>query len=371
MKYRIPQVNPFFDDKEKTYLAKAIESRWITEGPFAADFLEAIKTITGAEYAVLAPNGTLGLYLALVAGGVTAGEVIVPDFTFNASAAAVVFAGARPVFVDVRPSDLNLDPEKIEAAITPRTRAIMPVHVYGQSCDMATIIEIAGQHGLLVIEDAAQSLGVFYHQRHTGVIGDAGVISFFADKVITTGEGGVVLTNNAGIYEKLRYLRNQGRMKSGTFVHPSLGLNFRMTDLQCAVGLAQIEKFQDIVAARVNHYRRYERLLAGIDQVRFLTRNSFCNMVPFRVPLIVEQLPGLIDFLENRGIQTQRFFFPLHRQPCYHYDGIAENAFARSDNAYNNGLLLPVFSALTEAQIEYICRQVAEFYGIGFKTDET
>ncbi|MFO8048506.1 MAG: DegT/DnrJ/EryC1/StrS family aminotransferase [Desulfosudaceae bacterium] len=365
MKYRIPQVEPFFDDKETAYVSSALENRWITEGPFAEKFLEAVKNLTGAPYAVLAPNGTLGLYLALVAGGITSGEVIVPDFTFNASASAVVFAGARPVFVDVRSSDLNIDPGRIEEAITPRTRAIMPVHVYGQSCDMAAITGIARKHHLQVVEDAAQSLGVFHDNRHTGLIGDVGVISFFADKVITTGEGGLVLTRHRDIHEKLTYLRNQGRMQSGTFVHPSLGLNFRMTDLQCAVGLAQMEKFPEIAAARLRNYELYQAFLKDIEQVRFLARNDFCNLVPFRVPLLVEEPGSLRDYLESRQIQTQRFFFPLHRQPCYQSAEAEEGRFRNSDHAYEKGLLLPVFSSLTEEQIGYVCSQVAAFYGGG------
>jgi len=362
MNYRVPQVEPFFNDKEAAYVSQALESRWITEGPFAEKFLDAIKTMTGAEYAVLATNGTLGLDLALVACGITSGEVIVPDFTFNASASAVVFAGARPVFVDVNPSDLNIDPQKVEAAITGHTRAIMPVHVYGQSCDMTAISEIARKHQLQVVEDAAQSLGVFYKDRHTGVIGDVGVISFFADKVVTTGEGGVVLTNNGDIYEKLRYLRNQGRMKSGTFVHPSLGLNFRMTDLQCAVGLAQMEKFENIVSARLNNYSLYQKYLNRIPQVKFLPRNDFCNIIPFRVALLVEQLTALVKYLESRQIQTQRFFYPLHRQPCYGHAEKDETKFTNTNYAYDNGLLLPIFSSLTEEQIKYVCYHIGQFY---------
>lgn len=365
MEYTVPQVEPYFDHRETAYVRQALENRWITEGPFTKKFLDALKAMTGAEFAVLAPNGTLGLYLALVAGGITSGEVIVPDFTFNASASAVVFAGARPVFVDIRQSDLNIDPRKIEAAVTPRTTAIMPVHVYGQACDMAAITDIARRHRLTVIEDAAQSFGVFYNNQHTGVIGDVGVISFFADKVITTGEGGVVLTNDKDIYEKLRHLRNQGRMESGTFVHPCLGLNFRMTDLQCAVGLAQVEKFDDIVTARTRNYNLYYSYLKDISQIRFLSRNDFCNMIPYRVPLFAERLTALIDFLENHGIQTQRFFYPLHRQPCYSLCDTAEDHFANSNYAYDNGLLLPVFSALTEKQIEYVCNHIAQFYKAG------
>jgi len=363
MKYKVSQLEPYFSGEEIENLKKVIENAWITEGPFSKEFIEQIKKFTGAKYAVLANNGTLALYLSLLALDLERDdEVIVADFSFNASASSVVFAGATPVFVDILESDLCIDPKKIEEAITEKTKAIMPVHVYGQSCDMDAIMEIAKKHDLKVLEDAAQGFGVFYKGKHLGTIGNLGIISFFADKTITTGEGAVVLTNDEEIYEKLKMLRNQGRPHSGTFVHPALGMNFRMTDLQCAVGVAQVNKFKEIERLKLKHYNLYKELLKDQKEIRFIEENDHSNIVPFRTNIRAEKLEKLLDYLEKNGIQTRRFFYPLHRQPCYAYLGFKEGDLPVSNKAYEEGLSLPVFCNLKEEQIRYVCKTIKDFY---------
>lgn len=363
MKYKVSQLEPYLGKEELDNLKKVIETGWLTEGKFANEFLEAIKKFTKAKYAVLAPNGTLAIYLALMAAGIKKGdEVIVPDFTFNATGAAVVFAGGTPVFCDVSGSDLNIDAGLIEKAITKKTKAIMPVHVYGQACDMDAVLKIAAKYKLKVIEDAAQGFGVFYKGKHTGTIGDIGIISFFADKTITTGEGAVVLTNDPGLYDRIRMLRNQGRLNSGTFVHSDLGMNFRMTDLQCAVGVAQISKFKEIEKIKMRNYRMYCSLLKDIKQVRFLEEKKYSNFVPFRANIRAERVEKLIEYLESKEIQTRRFFYPLHRQPCYAFLKKDNKMFKESDKAYDEGLSLPVFCNLKEEQIRYVCKSIKEFY---------
>ena len=366
MKYKVPQLEPYFDEDELNNLKKVIETRWITEGPFSEEFLEDIKKFTKARYAVLASNGTLALYLSLAALGIKeSDEEILPDFTFSASASPVIFRGAVPKFVDVFDDDLNIDTGKIEQAITPKTKAIMPVHIYGRSCDMGKIMEIAGRHSIKVLEDAAQGFGVYCRGNHVGAIGDLGIISFFADKTITTGEGAVVLTNNEELYSRLKLLRNQGRPHSGTFVHPGLGMNFRMTDLQCAVGVAQIKKFKKIEKVKLEHYELYRRLLRGVKNVSFLKGNDFSNFVPFRVNIWAEKLAELVPFLESKGIQTRRLFYPLHRQPYLAHLGYKDEEFPVSNKAYDKGLSLPVFYSLKDEQIEYICGSIREFYEKG------
>src|SRR3990167_668742 len=309
MKYKVPQLEPYFDEDELNNLKKVIETRWITEGPFSEEFLEDIKKFTKARYAVLASNGTLALYLSLAALDINeSDEVILPDFTFSASASPVIFRGAVPKFVDVFDDDLNLDTGKIEQAITPKTKAIMPVHIYGRSCDMGTIMEIAGRHSIKVLEDAAQGFGVYCRGNHVGAIGDLGIISFFADKTITTGEGAVVLTNNEELYR---------------------------------------------------------RLLRGVKNVSFLKGNDFSNFVPFRVNIWAEKLAELVPFLESKGIQTRRLFYPLHRQPYLAHLGYKDEEFPVSNKAYDKGLSLPVFYSLKEEQIKYICGSIREFYEKG------
>ena len=289
-------------------------------------------------------------------------EVIIPDFTFNASASSVVFTGATPVFVDIKEGDLNIDVGKIEEAITKRTRAIMPVHIYGQSADMDPIMKLARKHNLRVIEDAAEAYGVFYKGKHGGTIGDVGIISFFADKTVTCGEGAVILTNDEELYDRLRYLRNQGRVKSGSFVHPELGMNFRMTDLQCAVGVAQLKKFKEIESRKAEYYKLYQSSLNDLEEVSFIEEVGYSNFIPFRVPIRVKSLDRLTEYLESNGVQTRGFFYPLHRQPYLQYLGYSEDAFPVTNKVYSEGLCLPIFPGLRKEQIEYVCQNIRKFY---------
>ena len=353
MDWRIPQVSPQFDEHEFNGVAEVIRRKWLTEGPQAASLLERIKTDTGARHAVLAPNGTLGLFLALLALDLPRGsEILIPSFTFFASASAAIFAGLKPVFVDSDLSSFNLDVNQLERFITPQTRAIMPVHVYGLSASMGRILEFASKHQLHVIEDAAQAYGVDWQGDHCGTLGDIGVISFFADKTITMGEGGAVLTNNDELYERLRKLRNQGRVNSGTFIHEALGMNFRVTDLQCAVGNAQLHKLHLIIAAKRGNYARYAANLAEIPGVRWQQTPPGCGYVPFRFPLLSERREVLTSVLENAGIQTRSFFYPLHLQPSLR--PYAGGSLPRSELLYKQGLCLPIHGDLSYQDIDQI-----------------
>ncbi len=363
MKYKVPQLIPYVGKEELENLKLVIEKQWITEGPFSQEFLDLIKEKTGAKYAVLANNGTLALFIALKALGIKEGdEVIVPDFTFIASATSIYFAGAKPVFVDVNKETLNIDIEQIEKLITPKTKAIMPVHVYGQSADMDPILDIAKKYNLKIIEDAAQGYGVFYKGKHTGTIGDVGTISFFADKTVTMGEGAVVLTNNEDIYNTLKLLRNQGRPNSGTFIHPALGMNFRITDMQCAVGVAQLKKFEKINQIKQNNFNLYVELLKDVKEISFVKVQEYTNFIPFRVNVLVEKQQELINYMENNGIQTRGFFYPLHKQPCFSYLDYKKEDFPISNQLSNEGLSLPIFPDLTKTQIELVCKTIINFY---------
>lgn len=364
MKYKIPQVNPYFTKDEEKEVLDTLRTAWVTEGPKAKAFTEEMLKMTGAKYGVLAPNGTLALYIALMVLGIGEGdEVIVPDFTMIASSNAVYLTGAKPVFVDVLLKDLNIDINKMEAAITKKTKAIMPVHIYGGAVNMDAVIGIAKKHKLLVVEDACQGHGLFYKNKHVGTFGDAGCFSFFADKTFTTGgEGGMVITNSKDIYEKLLYFRNQGRLSSGSFIHPQIGYNFRMTDLQCAVGLAQIRKFDKILAKRLKNHSIYEKYLFGVKEIRILKPFPYSNFVPFRLNIFAEKLPQLMEFLVENGIQTRGMFYPLHQQPCYKMYSYEDKDFPNSIYAYNHGLSLPVYFSLKERQIKYICDIIKKFY---------
>lgn len=362
MDRRIQQISPRFDQDEIDGVTGSIRAGWLTEGSQAAQFLASVQAETGARHAVLAPNGTLGLFLALLALDLPRdSEILIPTFTFYASATAAVFAGLRPVFVDADPDTFNLDIATLDDLLTERTKAIMPVHVYGHCAPMDAIVEFADRHGLAVIEDAAQAYGVKYRGRHAGTWGDLGVISFFADKTITTGEGGVVLTDDDTIYEKLRLLRNQGRINSGTFIHDALGMNFRVTDLQCAVGNAQLRKLPEIVAAKRANHAHYVANLAGVDGLRWLQVQPGSDHVPFRFALVSERREQLVAALEGAGVQTRGFFYPMHLQPALR--SYARGPLPVAEYLYERGICLPVHPDLTPADIDDMCAIIRAVHG--------
>ncbi len=354
MAWQTNQIEPWLDQDELDAIASCIDARWLTEGPQAAKFLAQIQEETGAQHAVLAPNGTLGLFLALLALDLPRdSEILIPAFTFYASASSAVFAGLKPVFVDADPQTFNLDSSALESLVTERTKAIMPVHVYGHSAPLDEVCAFAEKHHLVVIEDAAQAYGVTYQGRHAGTWGDVGVISFFSDKTITTGEGAVVLTNDTPLYEKLRLLRNQGRPHSGTFVHDSLGMNFRMTDLQCAVGNVQLGKLPRIIARKSENHARYVANLSGIPGVRWLQVQPGSTHIPFRFAMVSDRQKQVVAALEENGVQTRGFFYPLHLQPALQQ--YAQGPLPVAEDLAANGICLPIHHELTAARIDEMC----------------
>lgn len=368
---RIPQTRPTLGAEELTELQGVIGDTWLTEGPRSAAFASRLNELTGSPYGVFAPNGTLALVLGLLALGIGPGdEVIVPDTTFIGSANAVVMVGATPVLVDVDPLYFGICPERAAAAVTDRTRAVMPVHLFGGMADMTAIMALAERHGLLVIEDAAQALAVDWNGQPAGSIGDVGCFSFFADKTITTGEGGYVTCRDAEVFDRLRLLRNQGRYDRGSFIHPAIGYNFRITDLQAAIGLAQLDRLEALVAGKLRVLSRVRDGLADIDELRVIGPRPGSTFVPFRTVLIGDHMAGLTAHLESAGIQTRSFFYPLHRQPCFTEAAERAGGAARLDDAlfpnairgFDQGLCLPVFPSLTDPEIDYMIAAIRRFY---------
>lgn len=365
MEYKIFQMSPYIGEEEIKEIADSIRNDWITEGHKAQKFIDKMLVYTGAKYGVLTNNGTIALYLGLKVLDIGEGdEVLVSDFSFYASAASIVWAGAKPVFVDISRDDFNIDVSQIENKITERTRAVMPVHIYGRSVDMDPLLDIAKRYNLKVVEDACQGLGTFYKaRRHTGTLGDVGCFSFYADKTITTGgEGGMVLTNDEGLYKKMKYFRNQGRLHSGTFLHPQFGVNFRMTDLQAGFGLAQFRKLDYIIKRKLENANLYKEFLKDVQEIQFLETRNYTNYVPFRVNIITKDLENLITYLEKNGIQTRRCFYPLHKQPIFHQFNFKDENYPNSIFAYENAMSLPVHLALKKQDIKYICDTIRNFY---------
>lgn len=362
MSYKITQVDLALDTVEQDLVAAAISSRWLTEGPNCHRFQEQLAKLTGAKHVFLAPNGTLALFLAALALEPNPGdEIVIPTFTFYGSATAAVYAGFKPVFIDCDPLTFSARPEAFEAAIGPKTKAMMPVHIYGQACDMEGIMDVARRKGVRVIEDAAQALTVHLNGRHAGTFGDIGTFSLFSDKVITTGEGGIVVTNSDELADKIRLIRNQGRPNSGTFIHPSLGMNFRITDLQAAIGLGQLRKLPDIVRDRAKKWRLYSEGLKGIGDLQFMQLIPGSDIVPFRFPIVTTQRNELAQSLEAARIQTRGFFYPMHLQPKLQSSPALSLPVAERLSA--QGLCLPVHVHLTDDHIATIISTIKKHFG--------
>lgn len=370
----IPLAQPWLDQAETEAATQVIESGWITEGPCTAEFGAKLNALIGSPYGVFAPNGTLALYLGLAALGLGPGdEVLVPDVTFIASANAVILAGATPVFAEVNRYNFQLDVAYCAQLVTPRTRAIMPVHLYGMAANMTEIMAFARRHNLLIVEDAAQAIGVKYGGQHVGTFGEAGCFSFFADKTVTTGEGGYVVCRDLAIYQRLQALRNHGRITRGRFIHPELGYNFRFTDIQAAIGLAQLRKLDLIVERKHAITAWYRRELSSVRQIQFLTIEPGSDYIPFRMVLICDNALQLIRFLVKRGIQARTVFYPLHRQPCFarlnKENGcpldLSDALYPNAIFSYQHSLALPAFPLLTEEQVGYICFNIKNFYTAG------
>ena len=256
---KIIQIYPWIDKKELEEVTKVIKSTFLTENKYTKKFEKKFRSITKAKYAIAINNWTMGLFCCLKTLKIEKNdEVIVPDITFIASANAVILAGAKVVLCDVDPETLNISTSNIEKMITKRTKAIMPVHLYGNSCNMTKILQIAKKYKLKIIEDAAQGLGVFHKKKHVGTIGDVGGFSFYGNKLITTGEGGMITTNNKRIYEEIQQLKNHGRKEKGKFIHEKIGYNFMFTDIQAAIGLAQINKLKKIINKKLTIYKYYK-----------------------------------------------------------------------------------------------------------------
>jgi perosamine synthetase len=358
---KIRQVDLDLDTRELQSIQTAIEARWLTEGAFTARLTEAIQAATRSRHVTFAPNGTLGLFLALLALDLPrGGEILIPSFTFYGSATAAVFAGLVPRFVDCHPDTYNIDVADAARHVTSRTVAIMPVHIYGQTCDLDGIIELARAHGLKIVEDAAQAFGATFTGRAAGTFGDIGVISFFSDKIVTMGEGAALLTQDARLFERLRLMRNQGRPHAGTFVHPELGMNFRITDVQAAIGSVQLAKFDDILARRLRLCDLYAKRLAGVGDLRPMTIDQRSNFVPFRYPVTSTRRERIEQALNAAEVDTRGFFYPMHLQPKLRE--FATGPLPVSEMLHETGLCLPVHAHITESDVARICDTITSCF---------
>jgi len=358
---------------EAKYLKECIETGWISsEGPFVRKFEEKFASFVGVKYGIAVCNGTAALETALFALGVKADdEVIMPSFTIISCAIACIRLGAKPVLVDIEPETCTMDVDQIEGRITSKTKVIMPVDIYGHPVNMDKVLDLARKYNLKVLTDFAESQGAQYHSEkkgkrwlRCGSMGDIAATSFYANKIITTGEGGMVVTNNEKYNLRARAYRNLCFGKEERFNHVELGYNFRMTNMQAAVGVARLEKIEKFIGIKRRMAEYYKRGLSGIKQVRFLTEKPYAKSVYWVYAIQLKPGSGicakeLMERLRERGIETRPFFKGMHSQLAFIKRGMFKGEkYPRTDFAYKYGLYLPSGLALTKEQVNRVAESL-------------
>jgi len=355
---RIPLSAPDITEADIEAVVSVLRTPRLSIGPKMEEFERSIADLVGVPYGIAVSSGTAGLHLCLRALGVGEGdEVILPSFTFIAAGNAILYERARPVFVDIEPRTLNIDPEQLERSITPNTRAIIVVHTFGHPADLDPIMDIARKHGLPVIEDACEAIGARYQGRSAGGIGDFGVFGFYPNKPITTGEGGMVVTRDPEMADTIRALRNQGRMKSdGWLDHRLLGYNYRLSELNCALGLEQVKRIDSILERREALAIQYSEELQAIPGVTTpplkITDGRICWFV---YVIRLENRDTILGELTKQGIGCARYFAPLHLQPLFAHCANPRDDLKITEQVAVQTLALPFFNALTREQIHEVC----------------
>jgi perosamine synthetase len=365
----IPVNEPLLDGNEKKYLNECIDTGWISsEGPFIKAFEEKFAARVQREHGVAVCNGTAALDAAIEALGIGPGdEVIMPAFTIISCITQIVRAGGVPVLIDNDPSTWNMDVTQVAAKITPRTKVIMVVHIYGLPVDMDPVIALAQQHGIAILEDAAEAHGQTYKGRPCGSFGAISTFSFYPNKHVTTGEGGMVLANDAKLAEDLRSLRNLCFQPARRFVHERLGWNLRMTNLQAAIGVAQLERLDEFAARKRRMGQRYSQLLAGVKGVQLpLAETPYAKNIYWVYGLVLDDDVGFdaeeaMRRLAAKGVGCRPFFFPMHQQPVLRRMGLfADDHHPVAERQYRRGFYIPSGMALTDAQMETVAVAVKE-----------
>ena len=359
----IMQMRPWFAVEEKKAICEYMdEDGFITEFKRTEEFENMIASYTGAKHCIVVNNGTISLTLAAMAVGIQSGdEVIVPNYTMIASPNSLKMFGANPVFVDVEPQTLCLDIQKVKNAITAKTKAIMLVSANGRypKSGIKAFERLCSEKNIILIEDSAQSLGSLYPDgRHMGTVGLVGSFSFSAPKIISTGQGGALITNDDNVADKIRRLKDFGRSAGGNDIHDSIGFNFKFTELQACIGIEQMKKLQYRVERKKEILKLYKNLLKDINQVKFFDQDLSCT-TPWFIDVVVEQKEELQLFLKENNIGTRVMYGPINKQIAYNIAG----EYEISNMIGKNGLWLPSANQLSDDEIKYICEKIGEFYG--------
>lgn len=354
--------SPDITEAEIDAVCGVLKTSWLSIGPKIVEFENALAAYTGTRCGVGVNSGTSGLHLAIIAAGVGEGdEVITPSFSFIASANCVLYERAVPIFVDVDPLTGNIDPRAIEAAITERTKAIIPVHAFGQPADMDPIIEIARRHNLAIIEDSCEAIGAEYKGRRAGTLGDAGVFAFYPNKQMTTGEGGMIVTDNEDWANLFRSLRNQGRDVFDAWLnHTRLGYNYRLDEMSAALGLVQLQRIEDLLARRARVTDWYNQRLTDLETIEIPHISSNTTRMSWFVYVVRINSPasrdGVMNILAEQGIPSRPYFTPIHLQPFYSERfGYKRGDLPHTERLGDVSLALPFSSVMTEDQVDYVC----------------
>jgi perosamine synthetase len=373
----IPVNEPLLGERELQYVTECVRSGWVSSaGRFIEEFEERWAAYCGRRYGIAVTNGTAALQLAVACLDLKPGdEVIMPTFTIISCALAVTYNSGIPVLVDCDQRTWCMDIRQIEKKLTPRTRAIMPVHIYGHPVDMDPILKLAEKHGLAIVEDAAEAHGAkYFSERDTaspswrtcGSFGTLSCFSFYANKLVTTGEGGMVLTDDSKLAEKARSLRNLCFQTNRRFYHNELGFNFRLTNIQAALGLAQLERIDEIVARKRWMGQEYNRRLAGLNCLQLPVEESWARNVYWMYGVVLSEETGIdatvfAERLKHLAIETRPFFLGLHEQPVFHQKELfLQERYPVAERIARQGLYLPSGLALTAEQISQVCEAVHE-----------
>ncbi|HEY9652411.1 MAG TPA: DegT/DnrJ/EryC1/StrS family aminotransferase [Coleofasciculaceae cyanobacterium] len=364
-KKSIPISQPSITQLETEYVTDVLNSGWISSiGKYITMFEERFAEYCGTKYALTTSSGTTALHLALITYGIKAGdEVIVPDLTFIATANAVAYTGAKPVFVDIEEDTLCIDPAKIEQAITQNTKAIIPVHLYGHPANMIEINRLAQKYGLYVIEDAAEAHGAEIHGQKTGSLGHCGTFSFYGNKIMTCGEGGMLTTNDELFYLKAKYLRDHAMSSSKRYWHDEIGYNYRMTNLQAALGLAQLERIDKFIDKKKEIFSLYQKNLSGIPGLKLNFTANWASNVYWLVCLEIEgftetERASLMEGLKLKGIETRAYFYPMSDMPMYNNQATHTPI---THKVYQRGINLPSYFDMKDEDIVYTCNSIRDY----------
>ena len=366
MPYKIPVANTFFIGNEKKFVDDCMESGWISSaGKYVELFEAGFAEFCGVKHAIACSSGTTALHLALVALRVQAGdEVIVPTLTFVATPNAITYCGAKPIFVDSEFDTWNLDPQQVEAKITARTKGIIAVHLYGHPAKMRELREIADRHNLFLLEDAAEAHGAQCEGQIVGSLGDAAAFSFYANKIITTGEGGMVVTNDDELAARARLFRGQGMDSNRRYWHSVIGYNYRMMNLPAAIGLAQLEKIDRQLELRREIAELYRAHLGEMPGIVWQAEQIWARHVYWMFSIVFDQTvwqsrDDIMEILSRNGIETRPIFYPAHSLPPY-ISSVGCETFPVAANLSASGINLPTWAGLTEAEIDYVCRSLRQ-----------